>query len=83
MGTQPPIVNGTVTTTSRPVVAPQPTATKDVKTVNEPPRRPVVKQELKNEQPKKEELKKDQPKKEQPKKDDKKKDDKKDEPKKD
>lgn len=95
-GTQPPIVNGPVTTTSRPVVAPQPTVTKDVKTMNEPPRRQVVKPELKNEQPKKEELQKDQPKKDQKKdeskkgdkkddskKDDKKKDDKKDEPKKD
>ncbi|HXH38027.1 MAG TPA: DUF6600 domain-containing protein [Thermoanaerobaculia bacterium] len=86
-GTQPPTVNGAVTTNSKPVVAPQPMSTNEVKTVNQPPRRPVVNQELKKEPPK-EELKKDQPKKEQPKKDDskkddKKKDDKKNEPKKD
>jgi len=83
---------GAVTTTSKPVAAPQPASTNEVKTLNEPPRRPVVKQELKKEPPKeelkKEQPKKDQPKKDQPKKDDTKKDkdkekDKKDEPKKD
>jgi hypothetical protein len=79
-GTQPPIVSGTVPPNPiKPVVPAPPTPTKDVKTLNETPRRPVVKQELKKEPPK-EGTKKDQSKKDGSKKDDKKD---KDEPKKD